>query len=155
MMRKGVTLIDSTAYCRDALAGEGVLTRGTLTDAQAADVELGWRMAKEMGRLDVGQSVAVFCKDVIAVEAIEGTDAMIARVGQLCKAGGWTLVKTAKPNQDMRFDVPTIGATTVQRVADARGKVIVVEADKTLILEREKTVELANKLGIVIVGRRG
>lgn len=154
MMRKGVTLIDSTAYCRDALAGEGLLTRGALTEAQTADVELGWRMAKEMGRLDIGQSVAVFCKDIIAVEAIEGTDAMIARAGQLCKAGGWTLVKTAKPNQDMRFDVPTIGATTVQRVADARGKVIVVEADKTLILEREKTIDLANKLGIVIVGHR-
>jgi DUF1009 family protein len=155
MMRKGVELIDSTAYCPEAMAGEGVLTRGALSDAQSTDVELGWRIAKEMGRLDVGQSVAVKGKDIVAVEAIEGTDAMIARAGQLCRAGGWTLVKTAKPNQDMRFDVPTIGATTVQRVADAGGKVIVVEAGKTLILEREKTIELANRLGIVIVGHRG
>lgn len=153
MKAKGIELIDSTAYCSDALAGEGVLTARGLTEAQAADAELGWRIAKEMGRLDVGQSVAVKDKDIIAVEAIEGTDAMIARAGALCKSGGWTLVKVAKPDQDMRFDVPTVGRGTIEKFCAAGGAALVVEAGKTLLLQREEMLDLANRLGIVVVGR--
>jgi len=155
MERRGVTLIDSTLYCRDALAPEGVLTRRAPTAAQQADMELGWRMAREMGRLDIGQSVAVKDKDVIAVEAIEGTARMIARAGELCRAGGWTLVKVAKPNQDMRFDVPTVGPTTIEQLAAARGAVLVVEAGRTLLLERERMIAAANAAGIVVIGRSG
>jgi len=154
MGRKGVQLIDSTAYCADAMAPEGVLTRKRLTPAQAADAEMGWSVAKEMGRLDVGQSVAVKDKDVIAVEAIEGTDAMIARAGALCAAGGWILVKVAKPNQDMRFDVPTIGAATIEQLSRAGGAGVVVEAGKTLLLQPEETIALADRYGIAIVGRK-
>lgn len=154
MLRKGVELIDSTAYCSDAMAPEGVLTKAQLTPAQRADADLGWKIAREMGRLDVGQSVAIKDKDVIAIEAIEGTDAMIARAGALCKSGGWTLVKAAKPNQDMRFDVPTVGVNTVERVAEAGGKAIVIEAGKTLILKREQTIALADRHGITIESRR-
>src|SRR5262245_54632153 len=107
-----------------------------------------------MGRLDVGQSVAVKDKDIIAVEAIEGTARLIARAGELCKSGGWTLVKVAKPNQDMRFDVPTVGAATIEQLAAARAAVLVIEAGNTLVLEREKLLAAADQAGIVVVGRR-
>jgi len=154
MAEKGITLIDSTAYCADALAQEGTLTSSGLTATQQADADLGWHIAKEMGRLDVGQSVAIKDKDVIAVEAIEGTDRMIARAGELCRSGGWVLVKTAKPKQDMRFDVPTIGVNTIENVHRAGGRAIVIEAGKTLLLNREKTISSANRLGIAICARR-
>lgn len=154
MSRKGVELIDSTRYCPEALASEGVLTRRPPSGPQRADVDLGWRVAKEMGRLDVGQSVAVKGLDVIAVEAIEGTDAMIERAGSLCKPGGWTLVKVSKPKQDMRFDVPTIGPETILRLARSGAAVLVVEAGKTLCLERERLLDLANRHHIAVIGRR-
>ncbi len=154
MGRKGVTLIDSTQYCADAMAPEGVLTRRDLSASQAADAELGWRIAREMGRLDVGQAVAVHRKDIVAIEAIEGTDKMIERAGSLCKKGGWVLVKTAKPNQDMRFDVPTIGPNTIEKLAKHGGAALVIEAGKTLVLHKEETLRLADALGIVLVGRR-
>lgn len=153
MARRGVTLIDSTTYCADAMASEGLLTRKSLSPAQEVDASLGWRIAREMGRLDVGQAVAVHHKDIIAVEAIEGTDKMIERAGSLCKKGGWLLVKTAKPNQDMRFDVPTIGPNTIEKLAKHGATAIVIEASKTLILEKSRTLQLADELGIVIVGR--
>jgi len=153
MRRKGVELIDSTAYCRDAMAAEGVLGDKGLTPAQAADADLGWSIAKEMGRLDIGQTVAVKDKDIIAIEAIEGTDAMIVRAGELCRSGGWTLVKVAKPNQDMRFDVPTIGPGTIQGLAKAGAAAVVVQAGKTLLLSREETIALVNRHGIALVGR--
>ncbi len=154
MARRGVTLIDSTAYCPEAMAPDGVLTHCQPTDAQAVDIDLGWRIAKEMGRLDVGQSVAVKDKDVIAVEAIEGTQRLIARAGELCRAGGWTLVKVAKPNQDMRFDVPTVGPATIDQLAAARAGVLVIEAGKTLMLEGERLIAAADKAGIVVIGRK-
>lgn len=152
MERQGVTLIDSTTYCPEAMATEGTLTRRGLSAAQSADADLGWRVARELGRLDVGQSVAVKDRDVIAVEAIEGTDAMIDRAGRLCPKGGWTLVKVAKPEQDRRFDVPTVGPLTVEQLAAAGAGALVVEAGATLILDRERTVALANERGIAIVG---
>ncbi len=155
MARRGVELIDSTTFTQDAMAPEGVLTRARPSAAQEADIELGWRMAREMGRLDVGQSVAVKDKDVIAVEAIEGTARMIARAGELCRAGGWTLVKVAKPNQDMRFDVPTVGPATIEQLVAARAGALVVEAGKTLMLEREKLVSAADAAGMVVIGRVG
>lgn len=153
MLQKGVELIDSTAFCADSLATAGRLGSRDLTPAQAADADLGWQMAREMGRLDIGQSVAVKDKDVIAVEAIEGTDAMIERAGALCRAGGWVLVKVAKPNQDMRFDVPTIGPDTIRQLAKHRAAAVVVEAGKTLMLSREETIKLADQHGIALIGR--
>jgi len=153
MQQKGLTVIDSTQYCPESMAPEGVLTKASPTATQQKDIELGWRIAKEMGRLDVGQSVAVKEQDVIAVEAVEGTDAMIARAGELARSGGWTLVKVAKPNQDMRFDVPTVGPDTIENLHRAGGRVLVVEAGKTLLIDRDKTVELANRYGIAVVGR--
>ncbi len=154
MARRGIELIDSTTYCADAMAPVGPLTRRGLSASQQQDADLGWRVAKEMGRLDIGQTVAVKDKDIIAVEAIEGTDAMIERAGALCKAGGWTMVKVAKPNQDMRFDVPTIGPGTVERLAAAGAGALVVEAGKTVCLERERMAALAERHGIAIIGRQ-
>jgi hypothetical protein len=152
MRAGGLELIDSTEYCREAIAPEGLLTRRAPSATEQADIDLGWRIAREMGRLDVGQSVAVKDKDVIAVEAIEGTDRMIKRAGELCKSGGWTLVKVAKPNQDMRFDVPTVGPNTIDALKAAGGRVLVVQAGKTLIIEREALVMRADAAGISVVG---
>ena len=153
MRRKGVELVDSTMYCREAMAGEGLIAGPQPSASVSADADLGWRIAKEMGRLDVGQSVAVKDKDVIAVEAIEGTDAMIERAASLCKSGGWVLVKVAKPDQDKRFDVPTIGPQTIRSLASARAAAVVIESGSTLILERDATVEVAARQGISIIGR--
>jgi len=154
MERRGVTLVDSTQYCPEAMADAGVMTQTQPTAAQQRDADLGWHVAKEMGRLDVGQSIAVKDGDIIAVEAIEGTDRMIERAGQLCRKGGFVLVKVAKPNQDMRFDVPTIGPQTIEKLHAARGGCLVVEAGKTLVVERAATLALADRYGIAIVGRR-
>jgi len=104
-----------------------------------------------MGRLDVGQSVAVKGRAVIAVEAVEGTDACIRRAGELCPQGGFTVVKVAKPQQDMRFDVPTIGLGTIESLVAAGGKVLAIEALKTIVVDRDEVVALANRRGIAIV----
>lgn len=155
MSRKGVELIDSTTYTQGSMAPAGSLTSFKLSAAQEADAALGWRVAQEMGRLDVGQSVAVKDRDVLAVEAIEGTDAMIYRAGGLCLKGGWVLVKIAKPNQDMRFDVPTVGPDTIRRLAEAGASALVVEAGKTLMIDRAELVALAEKHRIAVAAWQG
>jgi DUF1009 family protein len=108
-------------------------------------------MAKEMGRLDIGQSVVVKEQAVLAVEAIEGTDKAILRAGELCRSGDFTVVKVAKPRQDMRFDVPTVGCKTIETIHQAGGRVLAVEAGKTILLDEADTIALANRLGITIV----
>ncbi len=158
--RRGLTLVDSTKYCPEALVEEGVLTAaGTrpLSDAPPAvlaDADFAWPLLKRIAGMDIGQSLAVKEKEVIAVEAIEGTDKLIARAGELCPQGGWTLVKVAKPDQDMRFDVPTIGPNTIENLHRARARGLVVEAGKTILLEREKTLELAKRYRIAVIGRQ-
>ena len=135
----------------DLLAPEGVLTRRRPTPSEQADISFGWEMAKEMGRLDVGQSVCVKEKNVLAIEAIEGTDACIKRAGDLCPSGGFTVVKVAKPQQDMRFDVPTVGADTIKTMHEAGGKVLAIEAGMTIIINPEEVTAIADKFGIAIV----
>ena len=147
----GIEFLPATDYAPELLVKQGTLTNRKPTDAQWKDIRFGWTAAKEMGRLDIGQSVIVKDRAILAVEAMEGTDACIERSGQLCKSGGMTLVKVAKPDQDMRFDVPTIGEGTVETLYKAGGKVIAIEADKTIVLDQEATIAKANKLGIVIV----
>ncbi|MCG3138275.1 MAG: UDP-2,3-diacylglucosamine pyrophosphatase LpxI [Phycisphaerae bacterium] len=154
LARKGIVLENSTRFVSEAMAPEGVLTRRLPTPAQEKDIEFGWRIAKELGRLDIGQSVAVKDQDIIAVEAIEGTDRMIARAGELCRSGGWCHVKVSKPDQDMRFDVPTIGPDTITNLHRHGAKLLCVEADKTLIVERDKLLALAEQLGVVVVARK-
>jgi UDP-2,3-diacylglucosamine hydrolase len=149
--KRGVMLGPATDYAPDLLVSEGCLTTRTLTAAQRKDIAMGWQVAKEMGRLDVGQSVIVKDRAVLAIEAIEGTDACIRRAGQLCTVGGFSVVKVAKPRQDMRFDVPTIGVGTLESMVAAGGKVLAVEAGKTILVDRRQTVEFADRHGLVIV----
>ena len=151
LQRKGILLTSSVRYCQEHLPGPGVLTRRQPSAAQQRDIEFGWRIAKEMGRLDIGQAVAVKEQEVIAVEAIEGTDRMIERAGQLCRHGGWTLVKVAKPNQDPRFDVPTVGPETIANLGRNGAKALVIEAQRTLVIDRDRLVELADRQGIIVV----
>ena len=153
--RHGIIMADCTSYCPEDMAPAGVLTQRQPTTAQARDAAFGWRIAKEMGRLDVGQSVAVKETEVIAVEAIEGTDRMIERAGRLCRHGGWALVKVAKPDQDMRFDVPTVGPDTIANLKQHGAKMLVIEAERTLIVDREAMLTAADQARIVVVSRTG
>jgi DUF1009 family protein len=150
----GVVLENSTMYCQDSLAEAGVMTRRKPPSQIERDIEFGWPLAKKLGELDIGQAIAVKEREVIAVEAIEGTAEMIKRAGQFCKAGGWTLIKTAKPKQDMRFDVPCVGPDTIRDLAAGGAKCLVVEAGKTLILDKTQTLDLADQLGVAVVGVR-
>jgi len=149
----GITLENSTMYCREHLAEAGLMTRTRPRASVEADIEFGWDIVKKLGELDIGQAIAVKEKEIIAVEAIEGTAAMIERAGKLCRAGGWTLIKTAKPQQDMRFDVPCVGPDTIRSLAENGGRCLVVEAGKTIIIDRPETMELADTLGIAVLGR--
>jgi len=151
----GIILEDSVQYCKEHLAHQGIMTKTQPGEQVLRDIEFGWEIVKQMGDLDIGQAIAVKEQEVIAVEAIEGTDKMIERAGQLCRAGGWTLIKTAKPNQDMRFDVPTIGGGTIENLKKNRASCVVVEAEKTLILDMPETIELADKYKIAVVGHKG
>jgi UDP-2,3-diacylglucosamine hydrolase len=152
LQREGIELMDSTAFCSEHLAGVGVMTRTQPNKNARADAEFGFRIAQASAELDIGQSLAVRDLDILAVEAVEGTDAMIERAGALCPAGGWTLVKVARPNQDMRFDVPTVGPATLKHLADAGGRCLVLEAGRTLILDKLDTLKLADRLGIAVMG---
>lgn len=147
----GIRFLPATDFVPELLVEPGQLTRRGPSSWQSKDIHFGWRMAKEMGRLDIGQSVAVMNQTVLAVEAIEGTDACIRRAGSLCRTGGFTVVKVAKPKQDMRFDVPTIGPGTVQTIIDSGGRVLAVEARRTIVLDSQSVVELADRHGLVIV----
>lgn len=151
--RKGLTLIDSTKYCPEALAEAGTLTTFVPSAIALDDAAFAWPLVKQIAAMDIGQSIAVKEREIIAVEAIEGTDGLIERAGKLCPQGGWTLVKVAKPNQDMRFDVPTIGPQTIEHLHRNRAAALIIEAGKTLILERDRVLELARRHRIAIVAR--
>lgn len=146
----GITFSPATDYAPELLVRAGNLTKQTPNASQQKDIQFGWQMAKEMGRLDIGQTVVVKNQAVMAVEAIEGTDACIRRAGELA-GGGFTVVKVAKPNQDMRFDVPTIGVGTIQSIAEAGGRLLAIEAEKTIIIDEAETIELAERRGVIIV----
>jgi UDP-2,3-diacylglucosamine hydrolase len=153
LARRGLTLIDSTRYCTEALAPEGTLTPFEPAGDVLGDIVFGWPLAKQIAGLDIGQALAVKEREVIAVEAIEGTDQLIERTGRLCRQGGWTLLKVAKPNQDMRFDVPTVGPQTIESLHRARAVALVIEAGKTIVLERERVLNLARQYHIAVIGR--
>jgi DUF1009 family protein len=148
----GITLIDSTKYTAEHIVTPGVMTRRQPTPGQWADIRHGWEICQNISRLDIGQSIALLDRDVIAVEALEGTNAMIERAGSLCKVGGWTLIKVANSVQDMRVDVPTIGTVTIEKLAAARAGCVLLEPGKTVMLEKQKVLELADKYKIAIVG---
>lgn len=149
----GLECMSALDLCPELLVRSGSLTRRQPTEKELRDVEFGWTLAKEMGRLDVGQSVMVRERAVLAVEAIEGTDAAIRRAGDLCGRNGFVVVKVAKPDQDMRFDVPTVGQATIETMHAAGGKVLAIEAGKTILLDEPQTIALADRYGIAIVAR--
>lgn len=149
--RDGLIFDSALKYAPELLVKHGFLTTRRPTAAQWKDIRFGWDLAREMGRLDIGQTVVVNDTAVIAVEAIEGTDRCIRRAGELCRRGGFTVVKVAKPRQDMRFDVPTIGMDTIKTMHEAGGKVLAIEAGMTIIINPDEVSALADKFGIAIV----
>jgi len=151
--KSGITMAPATDFAPELLAAAGTLTRRVPTASEQQDIDFGWPLAKEMGRLDVGQSVAVKGRAIVAVEAIEGTDACIRRAGELCPQGGFTVVKVAKPQQDMRFDVPTIGLGTIQSLIDAGAKCLAIEAGKTIIVDQPEVIRLADRHHLAIISR--
>jgi hypothetical protein len=154
LRKEGIELVSSVKYCTEHLADEGLMTQTPIPRGAEEDVEFGWRIARASADLDIGQSIAVKERDIVAVEAMEGTDAMIRRAGRVCRVGGWTLVKVARPKQDMRFDVPTVGPGTLRNLKDAKCICLVIEAGKTLIVDKPATLALADRLKIAVVGKR-
>ena len=151
---KGIELIDSTAFLAPLLAREGLLTRRALHEDEQADLAFGYRIADTVAGLDIGQTIAVKSAAVVAVEAMEGTDAIIARAGQLA-GPGVRVIKVAKPNQDMRFDVPVVGVSTIESMKAAGATVLSVDAGRTLMIDGDAIVKAADEAGICIVGRPG
>ncbi|MBS0266189.1 MAG: UDP-2,3-diacylglucosamine diphosphatase LpxI [Planctomycetes bacterium] len=149
--RDNLTFDSALNYCSELLVKHGFLTRRRPSPSQWKDINFGWEMAKEMGRLDVGQSVMVKDTAVLAIEAIEGTDECIRRAGDLCRRGGFTVVKVAKPQQDMRFDVPTIGVQTIHTMHESGARVLAIESEKTIVLDQDEVLRLADQFGISIV----
>jgi DUF1009 family protein len=135
------------------MAREGVLTRREPDKDEMRDLEYGIHVAREVARLDLGQTIAVKERAVVAVEAMEGTDAVIARAGQLTRGKSFVVVKVARPAQDMRFDVPVIGSATIQAMKDAGATAISITADKTLLFDKEELIDLADKARISIVAQ--
>lgn len=149
--RDGIQFESALSFCPELLVKHGFITRRQPTASQWKDIRFGWDLAKEMGRLDIGQTVIVQDTAVIAVEAIEGTDECIRRAGSLCKRGDLVVVKVAKPQQDMRFDVPTIGVQTLQTMQEAGARVLAIESGMTILLDEADVIATAEHMGISIV----
>jgi hypothetical protein len=147
----GIVFQPATNFAPELLVKSGRVAGRPLTARQRKDVEFGWKLAKQMGGLDVGQTVCVKSQMAVAIEAIEGTDLCIQRAGQLCKQGGFTVVKVAKPQQDMRFDVPTVGVKTLKTISAAGGRVLAIEANRTILLETDEFCNTANRLNLSVV----
>jgi DUF1009 family protein len=145
-----VELLPATTFLEDSLARPGLIAGPNLSRREEHDVELGWNVAREIARLDIGQTIIVKNGTIVAVEALEGTNATIKRGGTLAREGA-VMVKVSKPNQDVRFDVPVIGVETVRIAAESGVRVIAVEAGKTLLLEREAIVDLAKGAKVSII----
>ncbi|MBR3722797.1 MAG: UDP-2,3-diacylglucosamine diphosphatase LpxI [Selenomonadaceae bacterium] len=150
LRKAGMEAFDQTKLIKALMPEKGVLTKREPTESEQKDIEFGFKMAKELGRLDVGQTVVVKNLAVMALEAIEGTDACILRGGELAK-GDAVVVKVAKPEQDNRFDVPTVGLKTIESMVKVGAKTLAIEAKETLLVEREKVLVLAEANGISIV----
>ena len=151
LAEEGIQLLDSTSLLRSWVATEGVLGKRKPSAGEKKDIAFGLRMAREIARLDVGQTVVVRAGAVVAVEAMEGTDETILRAGGIV-SGGLTVAKVARPSQDMRFDVPVVGPRTIEVMADVGCTVLALQAERTLLLERETLVEKANDSKIVVIG---
>ncbi|MEP6925420.1 MAG: UDP-2,3-diacylglucosamine diphosphatase LpxI [Pyrinomonadaceae bacterium] len=156
LAKDGIELIDSTYFTKDILASAGVLTRRSPDERERGNIEYGLKIANEIARLDLGQTIVVRAKACVAIEAMEGTDAVIRRAGSLAR-GKLTVVKVAKPNQDMRFDVPVVGVPTISAMIEAGASCLCLTAGKTLIFDRAEMIRLADskKISIVVVETKG
>jgi DUF1009 family protein len=150
LAKEGIEIVSSTLYLPDLVAPRGCLTRRKPTRTEQDDIRFGWRVAKELGRMDIGQCVVVRKKTVLALEAIEGTNETILRGGTLGREKT-VVVKVSKPNQDLRFDVPAIGIETVRTMSRVKASALAVEAGKTLIFDKRGVITYANRLGISVV----
>lgn len=150
MAKEGIELIDSTYFIQDSLAREGVLTKRKPNEIERGNIEYGLKVANEIARLDLGQTIVVRARACVAVEAMEGTDAVIKRAGELAK-GKLTVVKVAKPNQDMRFDVPVVGIPTIQTMIRAGATCLCLTPNKTLMFDKEEMLKLADDHKICVV----
>ncbi len=148
----GIELVDSTAFLEPLLARAGSLTAREPTADERADLDFGYGMADAVAALDIGQTIAVKERAVVAIEAMEGTDAVIARAARLAGAGV-SVIKVAKPNQDMRFDVPVVGLPTVEALRRAGAGVLSIDAGRTLVLDGDRMIDAADEAGIAVVGR--
>jgi UDP-2,3-diacylglucosamine hydrolase len=148
---EGLTFESALTLCPELLVKPGILTRRAPTAREEADIAFGWTMAREMGRLDVGQSVAVKDRAVLSIEAIEGTDKAILRAGELCRSGGFTVIKVAKPNQDMRFDVPVVGVKTIETMQKSGATCLALNAGKCLFLDGDSVISAADGAQICII----
>ncbi len=148
--KNGLKVLDSTLLLKQFLAPRGTLTRRGPTESELADLEFGRTIAKAMGGLDVGQTVVIKSKAIVAIEAMEGTDRCILRGGRIARQGA-VVIKTSKPQQDVRFDVPVVGPRTIRAMCRSKSSCLAVEAQRTLILDYEKTIQLADRAGICIV----
>jgi len=151
--KEGISLLKTTDFCAGLLAPEGVLTKKSPSGGELKDISFGWKIAKEMGRLDIGQTVVVKNRAVMAIEAIEGTDEAIRRGGRLAGPGA-VVVKVAKPHQDMRFDVPGAGTDTLRAMIEIGAAVLAVEAEKTILIGKDRLIKEADRAGISLVGHK-
>jgi DUF1009 family protein len=149
---EGIELLNSTAFLEPLLAASGTLARRLPTAEELEDIAFGYRMADAVAALDIGQTLVVKDKAVVAVEAMEGTDVVIRRAGEIA-GPGTRIVKVAKPNQDMRFDVPVVGVATIEAMKAAGATAISIDAGKTLVMDGEKFFEAADAAGIAVIGR--
>ena len=152
--KEGLSVADQTKYMRSLMPPVGVMTTRKPTEVEQLDIEFGFTLAKQMGALDIGQTVVVKEQAAMAIEAIEGTDECIKRGGALGREGA-VVVKTAKPNQDVRFDVPAVGMKTLESMISSNCKVLAMEAKRTIFVEQEAVLQKANELGIVICAVEG
>ena len=150
LAREGIELIDSTYFLQDHLPEEGTLTRRSPDERERGDIEYGLEVAREIARLDLGQTIVVRARACVAIEAMEGTDATVRRAGQLAR-GRLTVVKVAKPDQDMRFDVPVVGVPTVEAMLEAGATCLCVTAGKTLLFDRDEMIASADRRRIAVV----
>jgi DUF1009 family protein len=148
---RGVHICPATDFAPELLASGGVFAGRGLSAREEQDAVFGWRLAKELGRLDIGQTVVVKNRAPLALEAIEGTDECIRRAGRLCPTGGMVAVKVAKPQQDLRFDMPTIGVGTLESLAAAKARVLVIEAGRTILVDGAGLTAAADRAGVTIV----
>ncbi|NWF52950.1 MAG: UDP-2,3-diacylglucosamine diphosphatase LpxI [Nitrospirae bacterium] len=149
--KEGIKMLNILSFSSSLITPEGVLTKKSPRKDEWQDITFGWKIAKEIGRLDIGQTVVVKNQAVMAIEAIEGTDEAIRRGGRLAGKGA-VIVKVSKPNQDMRFDIPVLGLDTLKAMIEVDASVLAAEAGKSIILQKDRLIEESNKVGIILVG---